>query len=309
MARWLYAPLGGLLVLAAAERPAAAKAAEDDWLRTLQADMRADIAGGKPLVVQVHVPLCDNSIIRCGGRGLGDGDDLRRNLYWATTEGLAGWMGRRGSGWTQELRTTGAALGEPRVLEIRVWRRELPVPRAWAGPGMPATFVVRLVGFAWRGAAIDAALSAYLADLFGSRARVLTLPGSAFAPRTIVEAGGAARVVAWVGHNRLMDAGPNWDELQRSQDRSFRKGTLAVACYSADYLRPTVVDPSRVPLLMTASLVMASSAALEGGLMAFLSGGDLSEIRTGGASGYAAGQRRPVERVRSAFTNPSDRRW
>jgi hypothetical protein len=54
---------------------------------------------------------------------------------------------------------------------------------------------------------------------------------------------------------------------------------------------------------------MASSAAMEGGVMAFLGGGDFAAIRAGGAAGYATGQRRPVERVRTGFTNPSDRRW
>ena len=34
----------------------------------------ADLAAGRPLVVQAHVPLCDSSIIRCGNHGLGDGD-------------------------------------------------------------------------------------------------------------------------------------------------------------------------------------------------------------------------------------------
>src|SRR5262245_56551698 len=289
---------------------ASAAAAEDEnqWLLALADDVRADIAAGKPVVVQVHVALCDNSIIRCGGSGLGDGNSLRRNLYWATTEGLAGWMDRRDSGWSPELRTTGNAVGEPDVLEVRAWRRELAVPRAWARPGMPARFVVHLVGYAWRGAAIDRALSAYLSDLFRNRARAIALPPSA-SGQHVLDAGGAARIVAWVGHNRLMDVSADWAQLARTQEPAFRKGTIAIACYSARYLRPALPAPTRVPLLMTASFVMASSAAMEGGVMAFLAGGDFTAIRVGGVAGYASGQRRPVERVRAGFTNPSDRRW
>jgi hypothetical protein len=175
---------------------------------------------------------------------------------------------------------------------------------------MPARFTVRVVGYAWRGTAIDAALSAYLSDLFRNRARTLSLPAAGTpGPEINVEAGGAARIVAWVGHNRLMDVAADWNELRRTQDRQFRKGTLAIGCYSASYLRPGVPAPTRVPLLMTASLIMASSAALEGGVMAFVSGGDLAAIRDAGAAGYAKGQHRPVAQVRSGFTNPSDRRW
>jgi hypothetical protein len=293
-----------LLLLVAGGAPA-----EDGWLRDLQSDVRADIAAGKPIVVQVHVPLCDSSIIRCGGKGLGDGGDIQRNLYWATTEGLAGWMDRRDSGWSRELRTTGQAVGEPDVLEVRAWRREVDVPRVWAGPGMPARFVVHLVGFAWRGTAIDHALSGYFSDLYRNQPRKLRVSDEGRGVELELAAGGAARIVAWVGHNRLMDVAADWKELARTQQPGYRKGTMAIACYSADYLRPGVPAPTRVPLLMTSSFVMASSAALEQGVMAFLSGGDFASIRAGGTAGYARGQKRPVEKVRRGFTNPSDPRW
>jgi hypothetical protein len=285
-----------------------AAASEDGWLRDLQADVRADIAAGKSIVIQVHVPLCDNSIIRCGGRGLGDGASLERNLYWATSEGLAGWMSRRDSGWSLELRATGEAIAEPDVLEVRVWRRVVDTPRAWRGPGMPATFVARLVGFAWRGTAIDRALSGYLSDLYRDQPRVVR--GRDPTGRSVeIAAGGAARVVAWAGHNRLMDVAADWAALARTEEKGFRKGAVAIACYSADYLRPALPGPTRVPLLMTASFVMASSASLERAVMAFLAGGDFGAIRTAGAVGYAQGQQRPVPEVRRAFTNPSDPRW
>lgn len=287
----------------------AAAAPAETWLRELQADVRADIAAGKPIVVQVHVALCDNAVIRCGGAGRGDGNDLRRNLYWATSEGLVGWMNRRGSGWTPELRTDGAAIGEPEVLEIRSWRRTLPLPGAWAGPGMPATFAVHVVGFAWRGSAIDHALADYLGDLYTDRARFLAIRDPASGRGTSIAAGGGARLVAWVGHNRLMDRAPDWRGLARAEKTDVRKGALAIACYSASYLRAPLAAPTRVPLLMTASLVMASSAALETAVRAFLEGGDLAAIREAGAAGYAEGQGRPLARLRRAFTNPSDGRW
>ena len=39
---------------------------EDRWLDGLTARIVADLSAGKPLVVEVHVPLCDNTILRCG---------------------------------------------------------------------------------------------------------------------------------------------------------------------------------------------------------------------------------------------------
>jgi len=288
---------------------ASAAVPEETWLSALEGDVRADIAEGRPVVVQAHVALCDNSMIHCGGGGRGDGDDLARNLYWATSEGLVGWMNRPGSGWTQELRTSGEMIGEPEVLEIRAWRRTLPVPHSWSGPGTPATFVVHVVGFAWRGTAIDHALAEYLTDVFHNRPRIVTVRDPAEGRPIALAAGGRARLVAWVGHNRLMDRAPDWAGLARNPETNFRKGTLAIACYSASYLRDKLSAPTRVPLLMTASLVMASSAAFESGVMAFLQGGDLRAIRERGAAGYAEGQHRPPASLRRAFTNPSDNRW
>ena len=223
------------ILLSASARRAGAVEPEDAWLRGLQSDVSADIAAGRPVVVEVHVPLCDNRVIRCGGRGLGDGEDLRRNLDRVTSEGLAGWMSRPGSGWTLEHRLVGEPLGDPHILELRVWRRELPVPRAWARPGMPARFTVHLVGIAWRGTAIDRALTAYLTDLFTDRPRVVCYPLRYGAGPASLNAGGASRIVAWVGtYNRLMDVAPDWMALRRARADTFRKGTLAIACYSAD---------------------------------------------------------------------------
>ena len=43
----------------------------DAWLDGLRERVAADLRAGRPLVVEAHVALCDNSVIRCGGHGLG----------------------------------------------------------------------------------------------------------------------------------------------------------------------------------------------------------------------------------------------
>src|SRR5581483_5447506 len=71
------------------------------WLDGLYDRVAADNKAGRPLVFQVHVALCDSTIIRCGGHGLGDGESLKTNLYWASSGGFVGWFRRRGSPWTE----------------------------------------------------------------------------------------------------------------------------------------------------------------------------------------------------------------
>ena len=61
--------------------------------------------------------------------------------------------------------------------------------------------------------------------------------------------------------------------------------------------------------LAFAGLWLASSAALEGAVVAFAKDGDYAAIRRGAAAGYADGGDKPLGRVFGAFSNPADKRW
>jgi hypothetical protein len=273
------------------------------WLDGLQARVIADLAAGKPLVVQAHVPLCDNDVIPCGNARLGDGDTPARNLYWGTSEGMLGWFGRRGSGWKQTLDADGAAIGEPDVLDLRVFSRTLPTPAAWRRAGAPARFTVHVVAQAWRGEQIHEAFTHYADDLYGVTRHAITL-----ADGTRIAAGGDSHIVAYVGHNHLMDlAAFDWAALDDDDARP--RGAIAIACHTAVYMQDTVPSAQRVPLVMTRDFLLASSAALEGAVLGFARGGDYAAIRKGAAAGYAEGGDKPLRRVFGAFSNPADRRW
>ena len=283
---------------------AAPSAAAEAWLDGLTARVVADLADGKPLVVQAHVPLCDNDVIPCGNARLGDGDDPARNLYWATSEGFLGWFGRRGSGWKQVLDADGQAIGEADVLDLRVWRRELATPAAWRRAGAPARFTLYVVAQAWRGEAIHQAFTHYADDLYGVTAHTVTL-----ADGTELAAGGDAHVVAYVGHNHLMDlAAFDWQAVAKRADARPR-GAIAIACHTAVYMQDVVPSARRVPLVLTRDFLLASAAALEGAVLGFARGGDYAAIRKGAAAGYADGGKKPLARVFGAFSNPADKRW
>lgn len=143
---------------------------EDGWLAALYDRVGADLGAGEPLVVEVHVPLCDNRIIRCGGHGLGNGDSADKNLYWSTSGGFRGWFGRRGSGWREVRLGPDQAVPED-VLEVRVWQRRFRPDRGWRARGVREPFDVYVVAHAWRGTAIRKAMDAYVEDLFGAEIR------------------------------------------------------------------------------------------------------------------------------------------
>ena len=288
------------LCAAAAGRAHAQKAGvAERWLDGLYDEMAPELAAGKPLVVQVHVPLCDNDVLRCGRGRLGDGEDADGNLYWATSGGFRGWFGRKGSPWRLVHRVLAP---EEDVIEIRVWRRRVSPGPALRARGIKKPVPVYVVAYAWRGESIARAMSAYAADLFGGPARRIALPDG-----EVLAAGGAARLVAFVGHNGWMDVTDfAWP---RTSGKAARKATIAVACITEDYLVPAVPDARRVPLLFTRSLLFAGAHAFEGAVSAFAEGQSLAGIREGAVRAYAAGQGRSLPRVRAAFTNPADRKW
>ncbi len=288
------------LGLTASRDTAAAPSTEDAWLAGLTERVIEDLAAGKPLVVEVHVPLCEQTIIACGNAKLGDGDNPDTNLYWSTTPGFGSWFARRTSGWKRVLVQRAGETGDPDVLAVHVYRRSVTAPAAWRKRGAPAKFEIDLVVRAWRGTAIDRALAAYAADLSGGAAHTLTL-----ADKTTLATGGAAQIVAWVGHNRLMDLAPyTWPAPGAST-----KGAIAIACHTAAYMEDTVPSATRVPLLMTRDFLFANAAPLEATVIAFAAGGNYGKIRVDAATAYAGVRERTVKQVAGAFTNPADRRW
>lgn len=275
---------------------------EDAWLADLYEAVAADLATAKPLVVHAHVPLCSNEIIWCGNERLGNGDDPRSNLYWATSGGFGGWFGRRGSGWKLVHRGPG---DDHDVLEVMVWKKREVPGRAWRERGVTRPFDVYVVAWAWRGTAMPRAIDAYVADLYGSNPRTLKLDGG-----VELQAGGAAHVVAFVGHNGWMDIPPyDWGTAATRAAAGPPKGTIAIACMTAPYLAPHVSAEMRVPLLMTTDLMFAGAHGFEGAVSAFASGQSFNRIRAAAAENHAVGQEKSVQAVRGLFTNPADSRW
>lgn len=273
---------------------------EDDWFAGLTKRVVADLKDGKPLVVEVHVPLCDTSIIPCGNAKLGDGENPETNLYWATTPGFGRWFVRRGGGWKRVKLAKPDETGDADILALHVYRRTMQTPATWQKDGAPKTYELDIVVRGWRGTAIDKALAAYAKDVSGGATRTIAL-----ADETKLEAGGAAQIVAWVGHNRLMDL----ESFEWPAPAKTTKGTIAIACHTAAYMEANVPAATRVPLLMTKDFLFSNAAPLESAVLAFASGRGYAAIRSEATIAYAGVQKRPVKKMGGVFTNPSDRRW
>ena len=159
----------------------------------VQDRLDVDIREGHPIVVHVVVALCDNAnqgIIPVPA-SLGNGQDPRTNLYWGALYGVRTHFSQT-AGWA---RIESEAPADPRILDRIVLyaslkRDEISVP-------------VYVIADAWDGAHIREALQAYLRMAAGSSTESVEVNNGS--EQMGLRAGGSAHLLAYVGHNGLME--------------------------------------------------------------------------------------------------------
>lgn len=223
-------------------------------------------------VAHVVVPLCDNEHqgIVPVSKALGDGKDLDRNLYWGAGYGFRTFF-RASSGW-REL-DVGTAPSSNAVLQRVAFAR---------GDAY-------VVADAYDGARMDAALEHFVRYAAGARAEDVEVAprakkGEPPAQRVPIEAGGRADVVAFVGHDGLMD-GLTPAVPITGGDRP--AGAIVVACFSRSWFSP-LLKKANVPLWVgTTNLLSAESYSVEAALRAWVDGGGPEAMRVAAGKAYA----------------------
>jgi hypothetical protein len=102
-------------------------------------EVSADLRAGKPLVVQVFVPLCsDDKGGPCGKHpGAGEPRNLEDNLYWGAVFGARRYLARGDTGW----KLAGTLAGEGSELERVTFKRSVS-GSPWGAPGTIDVLVV-----------------------------------------------------------------------------------------------------------------------------------------------------------------------
>lgn len=276
-------------------RPAAAAEAPHDGLAPLYARMAADIRAGRPVVATVHVALCDNKIIHCGTRVLGNGDAPGRNLYWGGAAGLRAYFDRA-RGWRRVLVDAGD--GE-HVLERAVYRRRVRRPRgALRRLGVKEPFDLYLVALGWRGASIDRATRAFVTQVATEASLIVKLPGE---DGITLRAGGQGHIVGYAGHDHLMDLAAPYSFPEAT--RTSPVGFFALACHTAPYFGRGLHAPHARALLMTRCFMYPGAFTIAGLLDGIARGLDQRGVFRAGADQYARHQKRPERVIRRVFTH------
>jgi hypothetical protein len=217
-------------------------------------------------VVHVIVALCDNEhqgIVPVPA-SLGDGGDPKRNLYWGAAYGVRTFF-ERSPDWDL-VEVTESPKSD--ILERVVFRY--------------ADGKTLLVADAYRGESIRAAIVDLLAASSGALTTNIDVEGSA------VQIYGGADVVAFVGHNGLMDFDIDQDfNAKDGRDRD----AVILACASRQYFRKKLKDTGANPLLWTTNLMAPEAYILHDALEGWIARESDESVRTRAAKAYSKYQK------------------
>jgi hypothetical protein len=236
------------------------------------ADVRARIAAaraaGEPVVTHVIVALCDNrnqGIVPVPS-SLGNGRSPSSNLYWGASFGMRTFFVREGYSLNQVSHSG-------RVLDRIVLSKVIP--------GSPPTELV-IIAEAWDGAAISEATNRFLRLAAGHDPETVELTTGPV--KRELQAGGDAAIIAFVGHDGLMDfAAPS---RPKPNPRASPRASIVLACVSKPYFLELLTAGGSYPLLLTTGLMAPEAYTLEAALHAFAAGGTARDVHQAAAAAY-----------------------
>lgn len=208
---------------------------------SIKVRLKTKIENKEPLIVHLFVPLCDNDHqgIVPTTKNLGDGLNLRSNLYWATSGGTKGYFNKLAD-WKMVYNTFDA---DTNVLERIVYKRNYK------------TATVYLVADAYRGDRMEETINNYLASISNNRHESIQLKDS-----TLLKIAGHSDLIMFNGHNGAMD---NIEIKQWINTSDKRTDIVMNACLTYDYLQPEFMEAGGYPLVRTNSLLYPGAYVLE----------------------------------------------
>ncbi len=220
--------------------------------------------------IHVFVALCDNEnqgIVPVPPE-LGNGKDPRNNLYWGARYGVKTFL-KRSNDW--ELIS---AIKNPSdtVLERCVFKHE--------------TSSVYLVADAYQGSKIKQTVVDFLQSASGNNQEVISVEVNT--QKILLGIRGSANLVAYVGHNGLMDFQLDTYPEKANDDRH---DAIILACFSKSYFSAAMRQAGANPLLWTTGLMAPEAYALKSAIDGWILNESGEEIRLRAAKSYHKYQR------------------
>jgi len=231
------------------------------------ASVKADsIKPDKATVIHVLVALCDNENqgIVPVPKAIGNGQDPATNLYWGCGGGVKTFF-RRSPNW--KLLST---IKNPsaKILERCVFKHN--------------TTGAYLVADAYDGAAIKQCTIDFFDACAGDNQKVLK------ADNKTLGFGGFSNLVAYIGHDGLMDFGLYDYEQKKNDDK---RDAIMLACKSKNYFEFGIRQSGANPILWSTGLMSPEAYTLEAALEGWLKKESAQDIRKRAAAAYHKYQR------------------
>jgi len=217
-----------------------------------------------PDSIHVFVALCDNDSqgIVPVPKILGNGDDPRNNLYWGAMYGTKTFL-KKSSNWT--LLSTSNTVSSP-ILERCVFKHK-------SGKAV-------LVADAYKGSSIKTCISDFLKAAAGKKPqKIKTAAGMA-------SLHGKANLVAYIGHNGLMEFSLPNQMMSTTVPRPRVTDTVVLACKSKPYFEKRLTRCGARPLLLTTGFMAPEAYTLEAALEGWIKKETGKQIRIRAAQAY-----------------------
>ncbi len=235
------------------------------------------ILNKQPLLVHVFVPLCDNDnqgIVPVSA-SLGDGQNLRTNLYWGAGYGLKTHFKKTGWKIISDVIDTSNAVLERIVFEKNITpsTRIIVIADAYAGDEMPLC----------------------LEDFFSNLAETLNdsvkINDSVFIDLNQVD------LVAFTGHNGLMDNSIG----EKINKNAKPKDAVVIACISHSYFNERLNYVNAYPLVTTRSLMAPEAYVISAIINSWANMEDERSVFLSAASAYSTYQKCSLNAGKSIF--------
>jgi len=152
-----------------------------------------------------------------------------------------------------------------------------------------------MVADAYQGAEIRRCITDFLA--YASTDTPETVVLNSTSPGSAINVGGAADLLAFVGHNGLMDF-----SLSLPQGKSGKKkDAFILCCASKPYFAPLMARTAAAPLLWTTGLMAPEAYVLKAAIDGWVQGEDGAAIRVRAADAYNRYQRCGLAGARRLF--------
>jgi len=216
--------------------------------------------------IHVFVALCDNKyqgIVPVPAK-IGNGQDAATNLYWGAAFGVKTFFNKSSEWKLIEIKKNPAENILERILFKHKTKNIYLLADAYDGQYIKQTTIDFLLACSGKG----------ITSISNNDKEI--------------PFGGAADIIAYVGHDGLMDFSlPNEFEKQNDEDRK----AIMLACISKKYFSSHIKSTGVEPLLWSTGLMAPEAYILHDALNKWIDTGDASQTRNAAAAAYSRYQR------------------